>query len=286
MPSVAHNHESACRLARSEWNTGAYLTEYYSRVEPTEELTLRFLSSALAELPAGGRALDVGAGPTLHHAIVLAGHVHEVHVADLMPQNLRAVRRWQIGAADAHDWSAFTRATLQLEGNRLPTDAEVAHREAMVRRRLTRVLLGDIRRQQVLGDLAETNYECVTSFFCADSVTANLGDWMRYVRNIIGMIAPDGLLVLAALRRCESWRIGNNRFPSPCIDEHHLQFVLDAAGFDRGRQSIQIGEVPDQLHNGFESIVLVSARAPQRAFVGSVRSETSTGTTAKTERSL
>ena len=65
---------------------------------------------------------------------------------------------------------------------------------------------------------------------------------------------------MGALRRCSAWRNDGVLLPSPCIDERHVQFVLDAAGFDRAFQDIQICEVPDQAANGFESILLVSAR--------------------------
>jgi len=242
------------------WNTGAYLREYYSRVEPTERHTLAFLHGAIADLPRTARALDFGAGPTLHHAITLAGRVGEVHVADLLPQNLREIRRWHMRASDAHDWSGFTRETLRIEGVGA-TDADVSRREALVRHRLTRIVSGDARRRNPLGEGAAKSYDCVTTFFCADSATSSLGEWMRFMRNIIGLLAPGGLLVLGALRACEFWRIDDARLPSACIDERHVQFLLDAEGFDRAEQDIRICNVPDQAPHGFDSILLVAARA-------------------------
>jgi len=244
----------------SAWNTGAYLREYYARVEPTERHTLRFVHEAIVDLPRTARALDFGAGPTLHHAMALAGRAREVHVADLLPQNLREIRRWQMRARGAHDWSPFTREALRLEDIGA-TDADVSRREALLRQRLTRILPGDARRRHPLGENAAGSYDCVTSFFCADSATSNLGEWVRFMRNIVGLLAPGGLLVLGALRCCETWRIAGGHLPSPCIDERHVQFVLDTAGFDRAEQVIRICDVPDQVSHGFESIVLVAARA-------------------------
>jgi len=243
------------------WNAKAYLAHYYSRVEPTERLTMSFLHDAIENLPFAARALDFGAGPTLHHAITLAGRVREVHLADLMPQNRRALQHWRRGGTNTHDWSAFTRAALRMEGVTAPTAADVQRREALVRDRLTRILPGDASHRDPLGKGAARDYDCVTSFFCADSATSSITEWMRYVRNICGLLAPGGLLVMGALRRCHFWRFDGIHLPSPCIDERHVQFVLDAAGFDRAMQDIQVCDVPDQAPNGFETILLVSARA-------------------------
>lgn len=251
--------DSSSRKSYQAWSAEAYLAQYYSRVEPTERFTMRFLHDAIQDLGDDARALDFGAGPTLHHAITLAGRVGEVHVADLLPQNLHALRRWHRGGTGAHDWSAFLHAALELEGNTTSL-ADVRRFEARVRGRITRLLAGDASRRMPLGATASTGYDCVTSFFCADSATSDIGEWMRYVRNICSLLAPGGLLVMGALRRCRAWKTDGELMPSPCIDERHVQFLLDAAGFERAWQDIQIREVPDQAANGFESILLVSAR--------------------------
>jgi hypothetical protein len=252
----------AARLPRpaERWNADRYLAEYYSRLEHTEQHTLRFLVDALHGAPPVGRALDFGAGPTLHHAMALAACTRELHIADLLPDNLRAILRWLRGAPGAHDWSAHIREVLRLEGRDVPNDAQVAERAALLRRCTTRVLTADARRADPLGNTGG-GYGCVTSFFCADSATRDFDEWRRCVRNIAGLLAPGGLLVMGALRCCTAWRLGNTWLPAACIDVCHLQFVLDSAGFDQSERRIEIVEVPDQRANGFESILLVSARA-------------------------
>jgi hypothetical protein len=156
----------------------------------------------------------------------------------------------------------FTREVLRLEGLACPDDAQVAERAALLRGRTTRVLTADARRSDPLGGAPGGRYECVTSCFCADSATRDLGEWRRCFRNIAGLTAPGGLLIVAALRCCSSWRCGNTWLPSPCIDECHVRYVLDCAGFDQRERVIEIVELPDQRPNGFESMLLVAARAP------------------------
>ena len=40
----------------------------------------------------------------------------EIHLAEYLPANRAEAERWLRGDADAHDWRAFTRETLRLEG--------------------------------------------------------------------------------------------------------------------------------------------------------------------------
>jgi hypothetical protein len=246
---------------RQAWDADVYLSQFYSRLEATERHTLSFLHRLLATRPPAGRALDFGCGPTLHHAIALANHADEVHVADLMPDNLRSIRRWLRNAPGAFDWSPLTHEVLRLE-HAPDTGRSVYEREQLTRRRLTRAMPGDARRRDPLGPDARASYDVVTSFFCADSSTACLAEWQRYTRNIASLVAPSGCLVLGALRRCRAWRLGGASLPSPCIDERHLEFVLDAAGFAPSDRILEVADVPDQAGNGFSSILLACARAP------------------------
>jgi hypothetical protein len=256
--------ELPCRRrdSNADWDVSAYLHEYYSRVEPTEKLTLKFLLRTLEQLPAPRRALEFGAGPTLHHALALCGRAREIHVADLLSANLRAIDLWCANKSTSHDWSQFTREILRLEDAGVANDAAVARREALLRRRLTCVLRADARRVHPLGANC-AGYDLVTSFFCADSSTLSLQEWLDCMRNIVSLVAPGGTLVVGALCRCKRWRVGGKQHPSPCIDERHMQFAFDRAGFDRCSHVIEVAAVPDQASNGFESILLASARGPR-----------------------
>lgn len=244
------------------WDAALYLRQFYSTLEQTERHTLGFLAEALRDVGDVSRALDFGSGPTLHHAIALAGRADEVHLCDAAPENLQAIRAWVDGSQGAHDWSPLTREILRLEGRADPTEAELRDREERCRRRVTRLFRGDARRQRPLDTWAPRRYEMVTSFFCADSITGDLREWQRCARHIARLVAPGGTLVLGALRQCRAWRLGDLWLPSPCIDERHVQFLLDAAGFEQEHRRVEVAPVPDQADSGFSSILLVSARAP------------------------
>lgn len=269
LPAMPPRAPPACEIAH--WDAQVYLAHYYSRLEPTEKFTLRFLVETLRREPPMVRALEFGTGPTLHHALALAARTRELHLADLLPENLHALRRWLSGEPRAHDWSEFTREVLRLEGVASPGDTQLAERAALLRRCTTRLLPADARRSDPLGNAAGRRYGCVASFFCADSATHDLVEWRHCVRNIAGLLAPGGLLIMAALRYCNSWRSGGCWLPSPCIDECQVRYALDCAGFEQLERVIEIVELPDQRLNGFESILLVSARARRADAAGWAR---------------
>ena len=143
-----------------------------------------------------------------------------------------------------------------------PADRQLAERDALLRRRTTRLLTADARCNDPLGATAGGSYGCVATFFCADSATHNLVEWRHCVRNIRGLLAPGGLLIMAALRHCQAWRSGDSWLPSAGIGEGQVSDALDCAGFDAMGRVIEVAELPDQRANGFESILLVSARIP------------------------
>lgn len=106
-----------------DWAPRDYLWDYYRSVQSDEAATLRFLVESARLIGPVPTLLEVGCGPTVHHALPFAGGVGEIHVADFLDRNLSEVRLWTDGAPGAWDWSPFTREVLRyraLRGRRRP----------------------------------------------------------------------------------------------------------------------------------------------------------------------
>jgi hypothetical protein len=257
----------------AEWSAERYLSDYYTRVESEELCTLRFLVEQFKRLPQRALALEFGIGPTLHHLLPLSPYASEIHVADLLPENLEAVRKWQLQDTTAHDWSEFTRSVLTYEGNLAPTHVDIGNRERITRTRLTRRLIGDARLRQPLGPAFEKRYDCVLTCYCADSATADKPQWYDFMRNIASLLRPGGLFVVAALRHCSGYKIGDTFFPSPGIDERDMRRVFTNLGFDAAGLEVRVEAVPDQRKCGFESVVLAAGVSPNERLTQASRSQ-------------
>lgn len=249
--------------AFAAWHPADYLRHYCAEVADDEHATLRFLVGELGGHGPAATALDFGAGPTLHHALPLAAQVASIDVADLLDDNLDQIRRWQRAAPGAHDWSAFTRTVLALEGGAVDS-AAVASREALLRRRLRRLHRADADWPDPLGAAARAAYDIVLSCYCADSATADPRTCRRYLTNIASLLAPGGLLLLACLRRCAAYRVGGRRFPAAGIDERQLVDWLAEPALGLGLRRLEVVPTPRQRRLGYDAVLLASARRERR----------------------
>jgi hypothetical protein len=237
----------------TDWVPQDYLRDYYSVVEPDERETIAFFVDAMEEAPAFEPVLFFGTGPTLHHVFLAAPRAAEIHLADYLPANLEEIERWLRRDPAAHDWSDFVRYTLECEGLTAPTDDDVARREELTRSKVTQLLQVDARRSVPLD-----RYPTVVSAYCADSATDDRSTWETFMANIVDLVAPDGLFITSALRRCRSYLVGDKRFPSANVDEHDLRRVLER-GFN---PRVEVRHLEGHEAQGYSGIVL--AAAPRR----------------------
>ena len=243
------------------WEPDAYLSDYYRAVENDERATLRFLVEVAAQVGPIPALLEFGCGPTVHHLFPFAAQAASIHVADYLPANLLAVRRWMDAVPDSHDWSPFAASVLGYELGRPATRSEIVTREELTRRRIKALLPADARSSRPLrDDSARPGYPAVLCCFCPDSITDDLTEWRRCTRNVASLVAPGGWFVLAALRAAEAYRVGEASFPSACVTEHDVADVLEEAGFAPSCTTVTVATTPDDRDFGFSSIVLAAGR--------------------------
>src|SRR4051812_41766068 len=236
----------------TDWVPAEYLADYYSEVEADERETIAFFVEAMRDVEPGEPILFFGVGPTLHHVFLAAGRASEIHLADYLPENLAELRRWLERDPGAHDWSPFVRYTLECEGRAEPAELEIRQREALARRKITRLLPADAGDPQPLPE----RYATVVSAYCADSATADRATWEDYMRNIAGLVRPGGTFVTAALRGARHYLVGGKPFPSANVDEHALAAVLEP-GFEA---IVEVRELPESESHGYAGVVLARAR--------------------------
>ena len=114
-----------------------------------------------------------------------------------------------------------------------------------------------------MGAGGSRGYDALFTFYCADSATGDKAEWRWYMRNILSLLIPGGTLIMAALRNCRAYKVGENWFPGADIDEADLRSALDAAGFIRDQTHIVARDVPGQSCRGYDGILLASGRKPQ-----------------------
>lgn len=242
------------------WNGREYLRDYYTRVDEDEVHTLAFLVRELRRRAVpGARALAFGVGPTVHHLLALSPWAGAIDAADYLPGNLREVQRWLARDSGAHDWTPFTRRVLACEGRTQIDASAMREREALTRARIVRLLHCDAACRPALPGHGGPGYDIVLSCYCAESATADKGTWSRYLANIVALLRPEGLLLMAALRRCRGYAVGERIFPSANIDEHDVSVALARLGFAATMCHVEAHPLQSGPLHRYEGIVLAAA---------------------------
>jgi SAM-dependent methyltransferase len=238
--------------------TARYLDTFYRDRPPTndEQAVLRFLVAHLRDLPADQVVVEVGCGPTVHHAFAFAPHVLAIHMADYLPENLTEVDRWRKTAPGAMNWSQYSRLVLELEG-RPASDEGVLQRETEVRARIERLMHCDLQEELIFGE--PVTYPIVGAFYCTEEVGISIAGWERVMANLARAVAPGGRLYLACLRDTDEYLVGDTMYPCANISESDVSRVLMTLDFDMTQSVIEASAVADQEDEGVVGVVLAAA---------------------------
>jgi hypothetical protein len=244
------------------WQAADYYRDYYGpEVQPDELEAMRFQVEFLRST---GRtfatAVEYGCGPTLGRAIAASDYVRSLHMADRLESNLARVRQWASGDRDADDWSASTRYVLQCEGVTRPGPGDVQAKERLTRKVMTDFLLTDARQRYPLGQEREGCYDLLLTGFCVDCLSRSQAVWRKCQANVFTLLKGGGSFLVAALRRCKGYRVGERWFPASDIDRADLEAALLRCGADPAFLHVEERNLPSHASQGYHGILLASGR--------------------------
>src|SRR3989344_5449670 len=238
------------------WSPTAYLREFYvGEVVPDEIETIAFLVKLAKKIPVGQKILEFGCGPTLHHIFPFVPYVSEIHMVDFLKSNLNEVNKWVSSIEGAHNWDKYIAYTLRCEGIKRITSRDILKRRRETIKKITSIEQADARRNNPLGKNIHELYPIVISCYCADSATNNHKDFKIFIRNIVSLLKPGGIFIIACLRKASYYRSGNLYFPSANVDENLLRRILE---YDFSPKTIKIFTKRLTAHKeqGYTSIIL------------------------------
>lgn len=200
--------------------------------------------------------MEVGCGPTLHHAFALAPLVGELHLAEYLPGNRAEVRKWLDGDPAAHDWDVYFRGILAIEGDAV--GETLAARTKLLRSRVTAFLPCDLRADNPLGSAAE--YDLVASFYTAEAIGGTLAEWEAMTGRILDLVRPGGTVFIGAVRECRAYKVLDRSYPTTPVNEEDFARVLKKHGFDVENAVIRGVPITAWVDEGFSGVCVVCAR--------------------------
>jgi hypothetical protein len=238
-----------------------YLSTFYAEIVQDEVQLAEFLAQEYQKISGMPDMLELGCGPCVARALQIAPYVSSIEMSDYLADNLEAVRRWQQKHPDAHDWTAFARLALEIEGAD-SSDEAVAAREDTLRKKIASIRQLDLLQASPLSN--ERRYAVVSAFFCLDSASDTMETLERVMARVSGLVSPSGRLFASFLYDTGHYTIdgdakGGEDLHQVRLTDVDVRRVLEIVGFDRADTVVEVASNTDMKAHGYEAIIMVSA---------------------------
>ncbi|KAH8031502.1 hypothetical protein HPB51_017775 [Rhipicephalus microplus] len=170
----------------------------------------------------------------MYTAMAASVAFQHIVMADLVPANIREVRKWVDAAPDAKDWTPFAKRLAVIEGH---ADVQCGAGDIIARTRnaICEVTLCDISKPDVLlGPAKKTQFDAVVACLCLDSGSVNQAAHEVAVANLTKLIKPGGVLVACGVHgKSQLHRLHENILVAKLQRRFHKEF-LHQGGPHRG----------------------------------------------------
>ncbi|MDO8452017.1 MAG: guanitoxin biosynthesis pre-guanitoxin forming N-methyltransferase GntF [bacterium] len=245
------------------WESQASLDQYFPehKVSPDEVAIMRFIVGFFKkQKKVFNTAIDFGAGPTIHRIVPLVPYLKEISIAEFLPESRQEVQKWLKGGKGARNWDTYIKKVLQVEGS-VRSEKHITQRRALLRKKVKHVLHGDIFQTFPLGK--PKKYQIVTSFYCADAVTASKKVWLGLMKNLSTLVAPEGWLLLTTCVETAYSILEGKKMHNVFLTEKDVHKALVYLGYTK--DSIKIKVIPADMwsHVGISKVLVVVAQKPK-----------------------
>lgn len=244
------------------WNPKDYLSHYYSTAYVADDdaaIFERLISFFKQKNKTFAKVIEFGCGPTPHHIFPVVPYLEELHFADYVPENLQEITNWLEGDSNAHNWDMWIEYILKKEGLAPITPEEIDRRKKLVRNKITKFKLGDLRKSHPLSDYSV--YDLVLSFFCAEAATNSKQEWQQYMSNLFSLVKPRGEVFIVASASARHYYIGKKKFPEANVTKEDFYSIFTDSKF--ASDSVEIEEIStaEWADSGLKGMIIAKARA-------------------------
>jgi len=236
-----------------KWKPKKYLTQYYlpDIYAEDEKYILEYFIDFLKKLKRTfSKVIEIGSGPTIHHAIPLVPYADKIILTDYLRTNLFEINHWLNQDPGAHNWDIYFEHILKYESCRKPDYSAIKRRKEECRKKICLAQL-DIRNL-----INSEVYPLVTAFYCADSITNNKDEWKKYMLNLFKLVEPSGWCITSALRNASFYRVGKEYYPSPNINENDYIKIFRENGFKIKTIRVSVHPIKMWTKEGFNAIII------------------------------
>jgi hypothetical protein len=237
----------------SKFNPLDYLEEYYTDddADPENEFLLNFFHNVYGQMPKQKTLLEVGGGPVIYPLISASSKVDEIVFSEFIEENRQAVKNWIQKDPSAFDWSPYFKMIAEMEC----TSPEMV--EERLRSRIKKIIKCDITKPNPLAPVAKKNFDVLSINFCPESITDDEKSYAEWMKNIVSLLKPSGIIVMTLIRNARYYDSGDTKFAACPVDENGVSDVLRALGCRITRiKSYDIND-PERGYDGLIALTAV-----------------------------
>jgi len=244
----------------ARFSPAEYLAEYYAQLTEENKFLLRFYHDAYSSIGDRERMLEIGGGPTIYQLISASAHVSSIVFSEFLDVNRAEVRKWIENHPQSFQWTEYFDLVSQLEsedGNNIHATSI----EARARSRIKEIVHCDLNNENPLSPAQYAPFDVVSSSFCIEGVRNDPRAFRSYLSNAASQLKEKGTLILAMLKECERYKVGEHYFPAFPVDERFMREQLKELNFG----SIETCALDSDGSRGFSGILCILAIKTTRA---------------------
>jgi hypothetical protein len=243
----------------ADWNAfdpEGYFQHYYGDPHPDDDALTYLAAQTLRSAASPSRPLDivdVGTGPSLIPLLAALPVASRLTAWEYSKPNLEWLANELTGQALRPQWQHFWQQVKAAHSlDRASASPILPHDPLPPLVQRTRLLRGSI------FDLPPHTFDAATMFFCAESITANAGEFLSAVSAFIGTVRPGGLIAAAFLAGSSGYEVSGRRYPAVAIDTGDIAACLVPRV--EALELTPIGLSSSEIRSGYSGALFVTGR--------------------------
>lgn len=209
--------------------------------------------------------LELGCGPVLSHIMTVVPRCQKIVMSDYLAENLDLIRTWVDERPGSYDWSGHVEYALLAEG-RVANTQDIRERENEFRRKLSNLVVGDLRMKQPLGVAAQ--FPLVICCYATEQAANNTEEWKEVFSNLANCVEPGGNLAISIVKDSDFYVIGDGtektvRIPIAKVSDAEVLDAFLANGFEPDSIQIVAEECKGLAEQGLSELVIAFGRKKQ-----------------------
>ncbi|KAK7084514.1 hypothetical protein SK128_001344 [Halocaridina rubra] len=218
----------------TQFDPKEYCKTFYSVIDDEVKFFLKSYHEAFQKDPiltsrkiTQRRVLDFGCGPVpIYAATAAASFTTTVTMAEMVPLNRDEISKWMNSDKNANDWSDFFTYINFLQER---SEEETVDVVQQLRNAFQLIIPCDGAMSNPLSPVSQ-RYDVVMSTLCLEFATTSLEDYRVMMGNVINILRPGGVFLMAGALGNTSYSIGQCQYPSVKLEKEDILTAVTGNG--------------------------------------------------------